>query len=177
VERAQAALREPCRALEEISTTLADVRLEERAREHVAAGVAPALALERIAGEVARALGSHGVTARRGADIEAFLGAVAHRLSGHEQQRLRRGELLVSVHLPGLPALRGWAAGATAAICATAREDSTGVAVLSALGLPVVCGVRQVFEAVSQGDKLALDGDSGEVIVNPSASQTAAWRR
>jgi len=176
-ERARGAVQEQCRALEEICTALGDVRLEERAREHVAAGVAPSLALERIAGEVARALGNHGETARRGADIEAFLGAVAHRLAGQEQQRLRRGELLVSVHLPGLPALRGWAAGATGAVCATPREDSTGVAVLSALGLPVVCGVRQVFEAISQGDKVALDGDSGEVVVNPSASQTAAWRR
>jgi phosphotransferase system enzyme I (PtsP) len=177
VERARAALHEPCRALEEIFTALADVRLDERANELVAAGVAPALALERIAGEVARALGNHGETARRAADIEAFLGAVAHRLSGHEQLRVRRGELLVSVHLPGLPALRGWAAGATGAVCATPREDSTGVAVLTALGLPVVCGLRQVFQAISQGDRVALDGDSGELIVNPDSAQTAAWRR
>ena len=177
IERARSALQQGCPALEEIGVALGDVRFEERAGEHLAAGVAPALALERIAAEVARALGAHGETARRAADIEAFLGAVAHRLAGHEQQRIRRGELLVSVHLPGLPALRGWAYGATGAICATPREDSTGVAVLSALGLPVVCGVKQVFEAVSQGDRIAVDADSGEVIVNPGAAQVAAWRR
>jgi phosphotransferase system enzyme I (PtsP) len=176
-ERARAALAEPCRALEEISSTLQDVRVEERAHEHLAAGVPPALALERIAGEVARSLGSQGPAGRRAVDIEAFLGAVAHRLSGIEAQRVRRGELLISVHLPGLAALRGWAAGVTGAVCATAPDDSTGVPLLTALGLPVMCGIRQIFESVSQGDRVALDSDAGEVMVNPSAAQIAAARR
>jgi phosphoenolpyruvate-protein kinase (PTS system EI component) len=135
------------------------------------------LALERIAGEVARSLGSHGASARRAVDVEAFLGAVAHRLSGIEPQRVRRGELVISVHLPGLAALRAWAWGATGAVCATGPEDSTGVALLGALGLPVVCSVRQIFESVSQGDRVALDSDTGEVFVNPSATQAASWRR
>lgn len=176
-DRARAALAEPCRELEETCSTLQDMRVEERAQEHLAAGIPPALALERIAGEVARSLGSHGPASRRAVDIEAFLGAVAHRLSGIEPQRVRRGELLVSVHLPGLNALRGWAAGATGAVCATAPEDSTGVPLLTALGLPVVTGLRQIFESTSQGNRVALDADTGEVIVNPSAGQAAAWRR
>jgi len=48
-DRARAALAVPCRELEEISTTLTDVRLEERAQEPVAKYVPPSLALERIA--------------------------------------------------------------------------------------------------------------------------------
>ena len=176
-DRARTALAQPCRELEETCSTLQDVRVEERAQEHLAAGVPPALALERIAGEVARSLGSHGPASRRAVDIEAFLGAVAHRLAGIDPQRARRGELLVSVHLPGLVALRGWAAGATGAVCATAQEDSTGVPLLTALGLPVVSGLKQIFESASQGNRVALDADTGEVIVNPSAGQAAAWRR
>jgi phosphotransferase system enzyme I (PtsP) len=176
-ERARAALKAPCRELEEICTTLADVRLEERAQEHVAKYVPPSLALERIAAEVARSLGQHGPAARRGVDIEAFLGAVARRLSDLEPQRVRRGELVVSVHLPGLVALRSWAAGATGAVCATPRQDSTGGDLLTALGMPVVWGVRDIFESVSQGDRVALDSGGGEVVINPSAAQAAAWRR
>ena len=176
-DRARAALTVPCRELEEICTTLTDVRLEERAQEHVAKYVPPSLALERIAGEVARSLAQHGPAARRGVDIEGFLGGVARRLAGIEQQRVRRGELAISVHLPGIVALRSWGAGATGAICATPREDSTGGALLTALKMPVVWGVRDIFESVSQGDRVALDSDSGEVIVNPSAAQAAAWRR
>jgi phosphotransferase system, enzyme I, PtsP len=176
-DRARSALRVSCRELEEICTTLADVRLEERAQEHVARYVPPSLALERIAAEVARALAQHGPAARRAVDIEAFLGAIARRLSGIEGQRVRRGELVISVHLPGPAALRAWGAGATGAVSATPREDSTGGALLSALGMPVVWGVRDIFESVSQGDRVALDSGTGEVTVNPSAAQAAAWRR
>jgi phosphoenolpyruvate-protein kinase (PTS system EI component) len=153
------------------------MRVEERAQEHLKAGVPASIALERIAGEVARSLGSHGPAGRRSVDIEAFLGAVAHRLSGIEAQRVRRGELMVSVHLPGLAALRGWASGATGAVCATSLDDSTGVPLLTALGLPVVCAVRQIFELASHGDRVAIDSDSGEVLVNPNAAQSASWRR
>ena len=175
-ERARAALAGPCRELEECCSTLQDARVEERAQEHLATGVPAALALERIAAEVARSLGSHGPSARRAVDVEAFLGAVAHRLAGIEPHRVRRGELAISVHLPGLAALRSWASGATGAVCATGPEDSTGAPLLSALGLPVVCSVRQIFESVSQGDRVALDSDTGEVVVNPSASQAASFR-
>jgi phosphoenolpyruvate-protein kinase (PTS system EI component) len=160
-----------------VSSTLLDARVEERAHEHLEAGVPPALALERIAAEVARSLGSAGPAARRAVDVEAFLGAVAHRLSGIEPQRVRRGELLVAVHLSGLAALRGWAAGATGAVCATPAADSTGAPLLTALGLPVVSAVRTIFEGASQGDRVALDAGTGEVIVNPSAAQAAAWRK
>ena len=109
--------------------------------------------------------------ARRYLDGRRFTGGVPAR------RCTSCGELLISVHLPGLAALRGWAAGATAAVCATPAADSTGAELLAALGLPVVSAVRHIFEAVSQGDRVALDGDTGEVIVNPSASQAAAWRK
>jgi phosphoenolpyruvate-protein kinase (PTS system EI component) len=56
-------------------------------------------------------------------------------------------------------------------------EASTGVALLGVLGLPVVCGVRQIFAGTANGDRLAIDSDGGEVIVNPTAAQAAAWRR
>lgn len=175
--RARAACAEPPRVLEEICLSLVDVRLEERAHEHLASGVGASLALERIAAEVARALGDQGPASRRAVDIEAFLGAVAHRLSGLEPSRVRRGELIIGVHLPGLAALRAWGQGATGAICATGAEASTGVALLTALGLPVVCGVRQIFQGTGNGDRIALDSGTGEVIVNPTAAQSAAWRR
>jgi len=90
---------------------------------------------------------------------------------------VRRGELIVAVHLSGLSALRGWASGAVGALCAGTGEDSTGAPVLTGLGLPVASGVRQLFDAVGNGTRIALDADSGEVYVNPSAAQAASWRR
>jgi phosphotransferase system enzyme I (PtsP) len=177
LDRARSALREPARALDEVATLIEDVRLQERAAEHLHAGLTPSLALERIAAEFARALVNHGPVARRASDVEAFLGAVAHRYAGLEPVRVRRGELIVCVNLSGLSALRGWASGAVGAVCAGKAEDATGVPLLTALGLPVTCGLRQVFEAVGNGTRVALDSDAGDVYVNPTAAQAASWRR
>ena len=154
-----------------------DARLQERAIEHLTARLPPSLALERIAAEFARALASHGPAARRAVDVEAFLGAVAHRYAGLEPIRVRRGEIVAAVHLSGISALRAWASGAVGALVAGSSEESTGVPVLSALGVPVASGLRQLFDTVGNGTRVALDADSGEVYVNPTAAQAAAWRR
>jgi phosphotransferase system enzyme I (PtsP) len=177
LEKARAAARTPSRVFDELSTVLEDRRLVERAIEHIGKGLGPSQALERIAAESARALASHGPVARRALDVEAFVGAVAHRRAGIETDRVRRGELLVSVHLSGPAALRGWAQGATGALCSGVAEEATGCALLSALGLPVVSGLRQLFDWMANGDRAVVDADKGEAIVNPSAAQAAAVRR
>ena len=165
------------RAFDELFTVLEDARLVERALEHVEAGLMPSQALERIAAESARALANHGPVARRALDVEAFVGAVAHRRAGLETDRVRRGELLVAVHLSGPAALRGWAHGATGALCSTEASESSGCALLTALGLPVVSGLRQLFDWIGNGERVAIDADQGCALINPSATQTAAFRK
>jgi phosphotransferase system enzyme I (PtsP) len=176
-DRARATSGGRVRELEEAATVIEDARLQERANEHLAARLPPSLALERIAAEFARALASHGPAARRAVDVEAFLGAVAHRYAGLEPVRVRRGEIVAAVHLSGISALRAWASGAVGALVAGGPEESTGVPVLTALGLPVASGLRQLFDTVGNGTRVALDAGSGEVYVNPTAAQAAAWRR
>jgi phosphoenolpyruvate-protein kinase (PTS system EI component) len=41
----------------------------------------------------------------------------------------------------------------------------------------VFSGVRAVFTATSPGARVAIDSDTGEVNINPSAAQAAALRR
>jgi phosphoenolpyruvate-protein kinase (PTS system EI component) len=41
----------------------------------------------------------------------------------------------------------------------------------------VVSSVPKLFEALGTGTRVALDGIAGEVHVNPSAAQTAAFRK
>ena len=176
-DRARSSVSSRVRELEEAATVVEDARLQERAIEHLSAGLPPSLALERIAGEFARALASHGPAARRAVDVEAFLGAVAHRYAGLEPVRVRRGEIVAAVHLSGLSALRAWASGAVGALCAGVADESTGAPVLTALGWPVASGLRQLFDVVGNGTRVALDSDSGEVYVNPTAAQAASWRR
>jgi phosphotransferase system enzyme I (PtsP) len=176
-DRARSSASSRVRELEEAATVVEDARLQERAVEHLSAGVPPSLALERIAAEFARALASHGPAARRAVDVEAFLGAVAHRYAGLEPARVRRGEIVVAVHLSGLSALRAWANGVVGALCAGASDASTGAPVLTALGLPVASRLRQLFDVVGNGTRVALDSDTGEVYVNPTATQAASWRK
>jgi phosphotransferase system, enzyme I, PtsP len=176
IDRARTLAAAPVRELEEVATVIEDARLQERAGEHLERGMMPSLALERIAAEFSRALVGHGPHARRAVDVEAFLGAVAYRYAGLEPDRVRRGEVIVCVQLSALAALRGWANGATAALCAREERESSGVAVLTALGLPVATDLPRLFEVVGNGTRVALDGDTGEVIVNPSAAQAAPFR-
>jgi phosphoenolpyruvate-protein kinase (PTS system EI component) len=93
-----------------------------------------------------------------------------------EPDRVRRGEVIVCVQLSALAALRAWANGATAALCAREERESSGVALLTALGLPVATDLPRLFEVVGNGTRVALDADTGEVIVNPSAAQSAPFR-
>jgi phosphotransferase system enzyme I (PtsP) len=161
----------------ELETVLEDERVVERVREHIEAGLSPSQALERIAAESARTLAAHGPLARRALEVEALANAVAHRHAGLGAERVRRGELLVGVQIPALAALRAWEQGAVGALCAGAPEESPGVSLFSALGLPAVSRLRALFERVGNGEKIALDAATGQVLVNPSAADVAAWRR
>jgi len=43
-------------------------------------------------------------------------------------------------------------------------------------GIPAVVGVRDLLQAVSEGDFLIVDGDAGTVVVNPTAEELSAAR-
>jgi phosphotransferase system enzyme I (PtsP) len=163
-------------ALDALSNLLLDSRMEDRAAEHIEAGLGPSIALERVAAEVAHSLAGQGAVARRAIDIESFLGAVASRLSGLEPDRVRKGEMAVGIHLPSPVAIRAWASGATGALCAAPASESSGVSLCTELGLPALSGVRTLFEAVHAGSRLAVDARSAILVVNPSSGQVAEWR-
>ncbi len=175
--RARAVATRPALIPSELETVLEDERVVERACEHVEAGLSPSQALERIAAESARTLAAHGPLARRALEVEALANAVAHRHAGLPVDRVRRGELLVGVQLPALAALRGWDHGAVGALCAGLPEESPGVALFTALGLPAISGLRSLFDRVGNGERIALDSGTGQVLVNPSAADSAGWRK
>lgn len=177
LDRARAEAVHPAKIPHELFTVLADARLEERALEHLANGLTPALALERLAAESARMLAAHGAASRRAFEVEAFVSGVSQRMAGNEVDTIRRGELMVAVHLPGLMALRGWSRGTAGALCSAPSDENPGVAVLTALGVPAITDLRQLFDRVSNGDRIALDADAGALTVNPSAATSATWRK
>jgi phosphotransferase system enzyme I (PtsP) len=177
IAKARSAATKPAQFPIELETVIEDERTVERVSEHIEAGLSPSQAFERIAAESARTLAPHGPLARRALEVEALATAVAHRYAGLTSDRIRRGELLVGVQIPTLVALRGWEQGAVGALCAGAAEESPGVALFTALGLPAVSGLRALFDRVGNGEKVALDAATGQVLVNPSAADAAGWRR
>ncbi|MBS2022499.1 MAG: hypothetical protein JST92_08820, partial [Deltaproteobacteria bacterium] len=177
LDRARAEAKTPAKIPHELFTVLADARLTERAFEHLEAGLPPSQALERLAAESARMLAAHGPASRRALEVEAFVGGVAQRYTDADRDPLRKGELMVGVQLSGLVALRGWARGAVGALCAAPAEESPGIALLDALGLPAICDLRSLFDRIHNGDKIALDADTGAVTVNPSVAQVASLRK
>jgi phosphotransferase system enzyme I (PtsP) len=177
IAKARGAATHPAQFPIELETVIEDERTVERVAEHIEAGLSPSQALERIAAESARTLAAHGPLTRRALEVEALASAVAHRHAGLASDRIRRGELLVGVQIPTLVALRGWEQGAVGALCSGAAEESPGVSLFTALGLPAVSGLRALFDRVGNGEKVALDATTGEVLVNPSAADAAGWRR
>jgi phosphotransferase system enzyme I (PtsI) len=55
--------------------------------------------------------------------------------------------------------------------------DGHTAVMLRALGLPAVLGATGVLDAVKQGETAIIDGDTGEIILNPTAASLAAAHR
>ncbi len=62
-------------------------------------------------------------------------------------------------------------------ITAEGGADSHTAVMLRALGLPAVLGAHGVLEAAQPGTPAIIDGDAGEIILNPSPASLEAARR
>lgn len=52
--------------------------------------------------------------------------------------------------------------------------SSHAAIIARSIGIPAVCGVKDIFDAVYCGSQLLIDGDSGEIILNPSDESIAS---
>ncbi len=52
--------------------------------------------------------------------------------------------------------------------------SSHAAIIARSIGIPAVCGVKDIFESVFCGSQLLIDGDTGEVILNPSDESIAS---
>ncbi len=119
-----------------------------------------------------------GVLAERAHEVEALCLRVRARLGATRPPGFDRpGAVLCASRLTVCDAIE-LAAGHGAAVAITgAAESSPGISVAVALGLPVVCGVKELFRWVADGDRALVSGEDGTVTVNPSRVDIAAHRR
>ncbi|MSP61420.1 MAG: GAF domain-containing protein [Myxococcales bacterium] len=164
--------------LGELRFLLDDARLRGRAFRHVESGASAASAVERMAREYARVLSGAAEETLRGRalELEALCARLHTRLAGDEPA-LAPGRILIAARLTVFEAVELAVSHGAGAALAAPVAASPGVDVAHALGLPVVCDVRALFQWAADGDRALLDAEAGVVVLNPSRTDVAAHRR
>ena len=156
-------------ALDRFALLLCDARLRERL--HAAAGKPDGL--RSVAKEYARApfkLGTVLESADHVADVEELCVLLG------DPRSLRPGSIWIADRINAFIAIAAVARGASALVASDAVAPAA-IAVARAAGLPVVSDVPGLFGWARPGDLLAVDGDTGAVLVHPAPTDIEKLRR
>jgi phosphohistidine swiveling domain-containing protein len=113
-------------------------------------------------------------TAERVAEIEELCALVG--LTADPRTSARPGAVWIADRAGAVITIAAIARGA-AAIVTSDRVTPTALAIASAAKLPVISGVAGLFGWVRAGDLLAVDGESGTVLVHPAPTEIERLRR
>lgn len=111
-------------------------------------------------------------------DLDHVIGRIhAHLHSRPADAEGLAGEILVSdtVAPSELPQLQ--AQGVVAVVTSTGSTLSHSAILARSLHMPLVVGAAQALARINDGDALIVDGDTGEVVVDPSARDLRAFRQ
>ena len=156
-------------ALDRFALLLCDARLRERL---LAASGQPD-GLRSVAKEYARApfkLGTVLESADHVADVEELCVLLG------DPRSLRPGSIWIADRINAFVAIAAVARGASALVASDAVAPAA-IAVARAAGLPVVSDVPGLFGWARPGDLLAVDGDTGAVLVHPAPTDIEKLRR
>ncbi len=146
-------------ALDRFALTLCDARLRER----IEACADPA-SLRAVARDYARApykLGTVAEAADQVAEIEELCVLIS------EARTLRAGSIWIADRVGAFVAIAAVARGASALVASDVISPGA-IAIARAGRIPVVSDVSGLFGWVRPGDLLAVDGDTGIVLVHPA---------
>lgn len=117
------------------------------------------------------------VLSARAADVRDVAARIARILRGEEPPRLERRSIAVALDLP--PSVTAELDPALlAGIALEAGSRTAHAAILSrALGIPAVVGVSGLLAAAEKASEIAVDGDAGEVYVDPDPTTTEEFGR
>jgi signal transduction protein with GAF and PtsI domain len=156
-------------ALDRFALLLCDARLRER----LLAAAGQPDGLRSVAKEYARApfkLGTVVESADRVADVEELCVLLG------DPRSLRPGSIWIADRINAFVAIAAVARGASALVASDAVAPAA-IAVARAAGLPVVSDVPGLFGWARPGDLLAVDGDTGAVLVHPAPTDIEKLRR
>ncbi len=156
-------------ALDRFALLLCDARLRER----LCAAVGQPEGLRAVAKEYARApykLNTVLESADHVADVEELCVLLG------DPRSLRPGSIWIADRIDAFIAIAAVARGASALVASDVVSPAA-IAVARAAGLPVVSDVPGLFGWVRPGDLLAVDGDTGVVLVHPAPTDIERLRR
>ena len=136
-------------------------------------------AMRRVVRDMSEKLGSEGYLAERRADLDEVCDRILHNLIGEQPVAAALPEtdsVIVAYDL----------ATADAAVLLSSRKikglvtdfgsKTSHTAILArALEVPCVVGAGQASEIAKEGDVIALDGHTGEVLISPDADEIARF--
>jgi len=158
-------------ALDRFALVLCDARLRER----FAACAHQPSSLRAVAQEYARApyrLGTVAEAAEHVTEIEELCVLVGVG----DARSLRGGSIWIADRIGAFVAIAAVARGASALIASDVISP-TAIAIARAARLPVVSDVSGLFGWVRPGDLLAVDGETGTVLVHPAPTEIERLRR
>ena len=159
-------------ALDRLALALCDARLREQL---VAVADRPS-ALRAVAKEYARApkrlasLGLDGMSAEHAGELEELFALLG------DSRALRPGGVWIADRIGAFVALIAVARGAAALVASDALTP-TAIAIARAARIPAVSDVSGLFGWVRPNDLVAVDGDTGHVLVHPAPSDIERLRR
>lgn len=156
-----------------------DPELLEAAQQAVDAGT-PAEEAVHLAGEAAAtALASldDELLAARAADVRDVAARIIRILRGEQPPRLEVRSIAVALDLP--PSITAELDPALlAGVALEAGSRTAHAAILSrALGIPAVVGVRGLLDAAKGAGEIAVDGNTGDVFIDPDEETLAEVER
>lgn len=157
-------------ALDRFALALCDARLRERLAEHAR----HPSRLRAVAKDYARAAHRTGRDPVPDGDRASELEELCALLG--DPRALRPGAVWIADRVAATIAIVAVARGASALV-ASDVVSPTAIAVARAAGLPVVGDVAGLFNWVRPNDLLAVDGDTGTVLVHPAPTDIERLRR
>ena len=164
-------------ALDRITLALLDQRLRERLAE-AAARTDGLREVARDYGRAAQRGGTDpGVAESRVAEFEELCVLLGLLGTATDGASIKPGAVWIADRIGAFVALAAVGRGASALVAAGEHVASATIAIARAARLPLVAEAHGVFGWARPGDLLAVDGDRGEVLVNPAPADIERVRQ
>jgi phosphotransferase system enzyme I (PtsI) len=113
-------------------------------------------------------------------DLADVARQIEKRLVGNEPDRmasLREGIILIAQEISPSDAIRIDRSKVIGFATEAGGKTSHAVIIAKSLGIPAVIGVKDLCGAIVDNDRIVLDGDSGEVVIHPTAPSLLEMER